>query len=133
MRDRLIALLEVFVTKSNNCTTLALADYLLANGVIAPPCKVGDTLYAISDTRVKDVEIVEIYVGKDNCISFQASFDCDEDCEGCPFESWSQSYCGEWDCGGQYGDTMIVANDFGKTVFLTREEAEAALAERSKE
>ena len=112
-------------------TASHVADHLLSNGVIVPPCKVGDTVYVISNTRVKEAVIYEIYVGKDNRMSFQVGFDCDEDCDGCPFESWSKSYCGEWDCGGQYGDTILVESDFGKTVFLSREDAEKALKERS--
>ena len=37
----------------------------------------------------------------------------------------SACVCGEY-------DTIIFAEDFGKTVFLSREDAEKALAERSK-
>ena len=29
-----------------------LADYLLANGVIVPPCKVGDTVYYLEGSRI---------------------------------------------------------------------------------
>lgn len=64
MRDRLI---ELFKQKScvyNECekecsscgnfemydsTIEHIADYLLENGVIVPPCKVGDTVYVITD------------------------------------------------------------------------------------
>ena len=31
--------------------------------------------------------------------------------------------------GGEYGDGSVSSKNFGKTVFLTREEAEKALAE----
>ena len=129
MRERLIKLIQEAYDGCVNRSSASIADHLLANGVIVPPCKVGDKLYAISNTRVKETEACEIYINKDNRMSFQIAFDCDEDCDGCPFEAWSQSYCGEWDCGGQYGDSMLVESDFGKTVFLTREEAEQALKE----
>ena len=55
MRDRLIELLnkkydhfcdQCGVNKDSHYTE-NLADYLLANGVIVPPCKVGDTVYEI--------------------------------------------------------------------------------------
>ena len=32
------------------------ADYLLANGVIVPPCKVGDTVYELKDKYMQEVE-----------------------------------------------------------------------------
>lgn len=49
MRERLIELLDearnehLFEDKYNE----AVADYLLANGVIIPPCEVGDKIYVI--------------------------------------------------------------------------------------
>ena len=46
MRDRLIELIEKWYEKP---TTKYLADYLLENGVIALPCKVGDDLYWIDE------------------------------------------------------------------------------------
>lgn len=108
-----------------------LADYLLANGVIVPPCKVGDTVWVISESRVKEAEIDEILRRRNDTKIFVA-FECDEeDCDSCPFNAWRQSYCGEWDCDNAYGSAELAEEDFGKTVFLSREEAEKALAERS--
>ena len=51
-RDRLIELLFK-VAKEKDCPQpCEIADYLLANGVIVPPCKVGDDIYWIdSDTN----------------------------------------------------------------------------------
>lgn len=49
-RERLIELLKhEFGTKVSEIT----ADYLLANGVIVPPCKVGDTVYWIENDNIK--------------------------------------------------------------------------------
>ena len=45
MRDRLMELINDVV---HPCHAGALADYLISNGVIVPPCKVGDTVYRIS-------------------------------------------------------------------------------------
>jgi hypothetical protein len=106
-----------------------LADHLLANGVIVPPCKVGDKLYAISDSRIAECTCYDIMYSHELTIS--ADFQCDYDCEGCPFSSWSQDYSGEYSCRGEYGDWFFTQSDFGKTVFLTKEEAEKALKERS--
>ena len=93
MRDRLIELLRKSGASFERALPEEIADYLLANGVIVPPCKVGDKVYWIFEPPFDDVTEKEIV----------------ED------EFW-------W----------AMFEDFGKTVFLTREEAEKALAERSK-
>ena len=82
-------------------------DYLLANGVIVPPCKVGDKVYTYGAKRIKEWEIT--FVGKNsrNEYKFIAVV-------------------------GKCEDLLIFWNyEIGKTVFLTKEEAEKALAERS--
>ena len=110
-----------------------IADYLLANGVIVPPCKVGDTVYVISESRVKEAEIDEILRCRNDRKIFVA-FECGEDdCASCPFNAWQRSWCGEWDCDNAYGSAELAEEEFGKTVFLSRELAEKALAERNKE
>lgn len=48
-------------------------------------------------------------------------------CKGCPFDSWNQSWEGEWSCDGEYEDGAVKQREFGKTVFFTSEEAQAAL------
>ena len=91
-----------------------LADYLLEHGVIVPPCKVSDTVWWVT-------EIV------------------DENCEEKPnillgeIASFSMQKEGLWAfCRYVGGLTFwhLVSDDFGKTVFLTRKEAERALKER---
>ena len=85
----------------------SIADYLLANGVIVPPCKVGDTVHSIAEgiTQTFVGEVYEITKRK-NDIFFRFTRK------------------------GYYSDSAM-ADYFGKTVFLTRDEAEKALAERS--
>lgn len=107
-----------------------IADYLIANGVIVPPCKVGDIVYAVGDKDGHQIKECRV-----SCFDFESAehfvaevyFDCDCDCDGCYFNAFSQSYCGEWGCDNAYGHSCIPISDFGKTVFLTREEAEKAL------
>lgn len=41
------------------CGTLA--DYLLKNGVIVPPCKVGDTVYILQGGKILSAYVTEIY------------------------------------------------------------------------
>lgn len=71
MRDRLSQL--IFNKLSETCgecssleCTEKLTDYLLANGVIVPPCKVGDTVYFVARNSgrpigtIYEIEIVQI-------------------------------------------------------------------------
>ena len=98
--------------------------------LVVLPCKVGDTVYVLGERRVVECFISEIYLGDQRGIELLVSFTCDSDCNGCPFSDWSQDYSGEYSCGGEYGEASITEMDFGKTVFLTREEADAALKMR---
>ena len=86
---------------------LALADHLLANGVIVPPCKVGDIVYLPCLTDWGDIEnytITEFVLDNDGLL-FVVD---DEDRETHPIE------------------------EIGTEVFLTKEEAEAELEKRYK-
>jgi hypothetical protein len=108
MRDRLIELLDE--CRGIEGVGMELiekkADHLLANGVIVPPCKVGDTVYRVAKHRgvweVLPREVVSITHRLDHL------------------------YRLVWEIFSTAEDRL------GKTVFLTREEAEKALAERSK-
>ena len=74
-----------------------LADYLLANGVSVPPCKVGDVVYDIHNGKIFGGKVVVVYMF-DTYMSFIAE-------------------------GGRY----FREDEIGKTVFLTEEEAEQVL------
>lgn len=124
MRDRLIELLKhEFGTKVSEIT----ADWLLANGVIVPPCKVGDVVYRLDDI-----------VWHSECC----------DCEHYYIGGFGDpSECGRTRLGNKHPDCIKIVEEvitqkdiywslysssgFGKTVFLTKEEAEKALKERS--
>ena len=115
-----------------DCTLENLADHLLANGVIAPPCKVGDVVYAVGDKdghQIKECKVNHFSFESAEHFEVDVYFDCDLDCDGCYFQTYSQSYCGEWDCDNAYGHSCIPIADFGKTVFLTKEEALKKLKE----
>ena len=60
-RERLIELLDNYMG-NEFLKNDGLADYLLANGVIVPPCKVGDTVYYVSEDTVLSDEITLIEV-----------------------------------------------------------------------
>lgn len=80
-----------------------LADYLLKYGVIAPPCKVGVEVYFAAKERDR--------IFKGELISFSL--------DAAHFWFFCRYYCGL--------SLWHQVEDFGKTVFLTREEAEQAL------
>lgn len=87
-----------------NCHILA--DYLLANGVIVLPVKVGYTVYNIDGECVSDSVVIECKIDE------------------CATGFKSQTY---------YGEEMEFDDyDIGKCIFLTKEEAEKALKERKK-
>ena len=125
-RERLIELLmqgELEADKQGifNCShskrkAEIIADFLLDNGVIVLPVKVGGTVYI----NGKPAEVSFISIESD--ISFCIQVDCFwKDCKDCCFVDSNI-------CNNGYFE--FTASDIGKTVFLTREEAEKALKER---
>lgn len=129
MRDRLIEIFKKINYKpfeqcnidanlATQFTEYALnhiVDELLANGVIVPPCKVGDIVYRVSFVHKNVIPLkVEGFV--------------------CNLSSW-KVHCTHlipsW-VGNQKEHLYISFSSFGKTVFPTIEEAEAKLKEREK-
>lgn len=105
-----------------------LADYLLAEGVIVPPCKVGDTVYVLDvfadDCKCADCDYYYAGGMGDNpeCERTRHGYRYHKCIEIIEERAIMQSIL-RW----------LSCDSFGKTVFLTREEAEKAIAERSKE
>lgn len=104
MRDRLIELIDKAFIKSDDNFGMPnvnqVADYLIANGVILPPCKVGDKIYYPYEygNKVLEKEVRRIIVNDDMWLDVGVGF--------LPFEN------------------------VGKTAFLTKEEAEKCLKEK---
>lgn len=119
MRDRLIELVSKAREKCNltsccdceyrdtetltNCYSHLIADHLIANGVLVPPCKEGTKVYCAC-------------LASGECVSGKVL-------------GYSLNESGFWAyCNYEYGiEYWHPIGDFGKTVFLTREEAEQAL------
>lgn len=76
-----------------------LADYLLANGVIVPPCKVGDIVYEIVQGEISETEAVGFLVCQDGAILLITKH------------------------------FFPLSREIGETVFLTREKAVEKLKE----
>ena len=93
-----------------------LADHLLADGVIVPPVKVGQTVY-VNGFGVAEphcVVSVQANIGISGFVRWR-------------IEAWLK---GEFLVSRDSGFDFWLEDEFGKTVFLTKEEAERALAER---
>ena len=118
-RDRLIELLKQATTEvtfrtsgGRPVTTIQrsivdfaeakdLADHLIANGVIVPPCKVGDTVWHKEEGYLLD--------------SYKIKF---------IYNDMTASNISR--------DLLFCVEDIGKTIFLTKEEAEEKLKELGK-
>lgn len=110
-RERLIEILSNIDFACDNGSNLQdriefIADYLLANGVVVLPCKVGDIIYEVCERRKngewQKVVVERVVHGVEIGINGSLAARC--------------------------GTTITVyLSGLGKTVFLTREEAERAL------
>lgn len=116
-RDKLIKIIddytECLTVNDLHCLEFAnkFADYLLANGVIAPPCKVGDIVYAkYSGTNEIEYYVIDkvSHLGS-NYFEFEAHLENEDD----------------------YTVDIIefTVPEISLTVFLTPEEAEKVLKE----
>lgn len=96
-------------------TAQNIADHLLANGVIVPPCKVGGTVYVICNQEVQETSVFSMKAEtEDNHYVFYIK---------------AKAVDGTNKTVDGYV-SVFKTFMFGKTVFLTKEEAEKALKER---
>lgn len=115
-RERLIQLMTFAPPgEDGNGNVYTLADHLLKNGVIVPPCKVGDYVYYIKGGYYKKPQFCEV---SRPCKVVEVSFKLQRN-GSCVMRGFIT------DNGTRYNFDSI-----GKNVFLTKEEAEKALAER---
>lgn len=116
-KERITEILKAYTKKNNiSASSVILEEYaedLLANGVIVPPCKVGAEIFGVFDND--DEQRKEIYEGKVICFSLDENN-----------LLWAKM---RYKNGLTYWHTI---DDFGKTVFLTKEEAEEKLKELRK-
>ena len=118
-KERLIELLTDSMDKQYEkrrlITPQHTADDLLANGVIVPPCKVRDVVYKVSFVH-KNVTPLQVEGFIRNLASWRVH--CTH-----LIPSW---------IGNQKEHIYISFSSFGKTAFLTKEEAERVLEENNK-
>lgn len=99
-KEKLIELLDIIIQPSEK-TLGQIADYLLENGVIVLPCKIGDAVYYVN---YKEKRIFHSYI------------------KYITITTKGLTYVTHWDSA--YHD-----EDFGETIFFTKEEAETKLKE----
>lgn len=122
MRERLIVLLNKAQLKCDDnfgmTNSEQIADFLLENGVIVPPVSLGDKIYEIISPKDREPYFITATVcavhiadgSRNSCQRKRESYIVAE----CPGTKYVHKY---------------PISKFGKTVFLTREEAEKALKE----
>ena len=128
-RDRLIELLNEaedicnntldcdeceYNQSDNNCIIELITDYLLANGVIVPPCKVGDVVYFLLED---DFPVHRWFLSEEKIT------------EICSKGFFTSAFYPAKEDFGNYTSYELL----GKEAFLTQEEAEQALKEIGKE
>lgn len=99
---------QIYRAVVDDTAAAVIADHLLANGVVVPPCKVGDVVFAIKDGAIFSGEVRYVIWNHNKNHGLHREIALNPN----PYFSIGASF-----------------EDFGKTVFLTREEAEAALKE----
>lgn len=103
-----------FNTNDDKCDSLARkAAFLIENGVIVPPVSFGQTIFVLEDIGIQtlpEIESLNVY---------RINFTISEDGLDCHIV-----------CVTKNGNIQhIKGEDFGKTVFLTKEDAEQKLKE----
>lgn len=134
-RERLIELIRKAKknTKGANCDLereMLFADYLLANGVIVPPCKVGDTVYYAGIGTPVKFTVIGFSKGRmyDCSVADYEEFVEDNELNVDEWYVHLDSFCGL--------RQMSPLSIFGKRLFVgadAEKEAEKALAERQRE
>lgn len=113
MRDRLVELLQEYTDNNNGGgSNHGRANYLIENGMIVPPCKVGETVYCIVPVGCK-LSVEKGFVREFRITEEKVCANI-VDCEYIKFANLNIN---------------VSYDDFGKTVFLTKEQAEQKLKE----
>lgn len=135
-RERMIELSKIpyEVCKNTSCNTCEdkgkhycflekYADSLLAHGVIVLPVNVGDIVFCSYDNEVSEQKVTNIScdISGTWMIFTECSVHGYGDIRHCEVKDF---------CGNGYCNYSFPMDSIGKTVFLAREEAEAAVKER---
>ena len=103
-----------------NCKAELIADTLLAKGVTAPLCNVGDVLYLIDGDTIVPVDVYQIRYKVEEGDEYLRKEDLSSRCQVIALID-------------QRKQITILPRHFGTTVFYTEESAEEELAKKNKE
>lgn len=122
MKERLVELLNGAVDEvKQTCGGVnTIADYLLENGVIVPPCKFGDTVYVIPSKTNRDLNIINGFAHLNRVYEQKIS----------KIEIFADNKYLLTTCDGLQS---VHCDLYKETWFLSREEAEAKLKEGGRE
>ncbi len=145
-KERIVEVLKAYTKKNNISASVVIleeyAEELIANGVILPPCKVGDTVYVIKYCRCGNPEAFEMkHCHKKNTKKTPKVFGSvmlrQDGRRYIPNSYKFDKPQWEWKPVGTICYKIIQKpfklewlTEVGKTVFLTKEEAEAELQKR---
>ena len=134
-RERLLKLVNSFMENATNELLYGgdfddfFTDYLLDNGVIVLPCKVGDTVWLVDDVwHLDDKDKWEYHYEKE-----VVPYEIRSILISCNSKNvWTEKFrmCEVKDSKIIDHQRNLEFDSIGKTVFLAREEAEKALKER---
>lgn len=122
MRERLIQLIKQahtdYLLNDDYAVSIYefIADRLIENGVIVPPCKIGDTIFVI-ETELRNKNKIRSYI-----VARKVTGICGNNLSPLWVAALESPY-----------EYRYHPTEFGKTVFLTREAAEEALKAREKQ
>ena len=70
MKEKLNELLDTMIDEyeGKNLSTEKIADYLIQNGVVVLPCKVGDEVYNIESLSIRTLKVVSIHLSDEGSI-----------------------------------------------------------------
>ena len=115
-RERLVELLRKSGASFERALPEEISDYLIANNVVVTPCKVGDTVHSFS----ADFGVVLPYLVGNLNIGYM----------GKSGTYWNyEANCHDPETDELLDEIDFEIDDIGKTVFLSRSEAEAKLKE----
>ena len=115
IKEKLVELLKTSPTRNGYTDLEDIADHLIANGVVVLPCKIGDKVY------------VNYIYGRNKIITDSQMVCSIEQTVGVNDESYWKVCVKQVNEKGYIVYHEYTEDDFGKTVFFTREEAEASL------
>ena len=124
MRDRLVELIQNSVDGCARHWAEIIADHLIANGVIVPPCKIYDTVYEVIAYKNKaNKNRIDGHIR--SCIVKSIHLSDAHSKKDEPYITLGAGGCYR---NGAYIKRVHI-DEFGKSVFLTKEQAEQKLKE----